>query len=316
MNDFDDSLRTLEHVFPESIGGTITINDLCKDCNDHLGSNVDSSMVNNWFIDCKRFLLKLPGKDGRIPNPFENLVLASDPNQPLHYRIDNNGNKSIYLPTKLDRSTDPEGKKRVSIRMDIADEDKIPIILEKIRSRASKNGKEAKIEFGSREDGQIEQPMTIHTTLFDTLDWQRGVLKIAYELTYRQLGASYLAKPIAANLRALLRPDKITERDFEDHPILGSITFVGNRESFPLLSDPDSLYAALLPIDNKLSCFVRVFDIFQGLVLVSEQFSDQPVLDGIVIHIDVARKTTIEIPYYKFLTKHSNIGRSDGTQRQ
>ena len=50
LNKFDDSKKTEEHVFPEAIGGSFSIFNLCKPCNDKLGANADSHLINNLFI--------------------------------------------------------------------------------------------------------------------------------------------------------------------------------------------------------------------------------------------------------------------------
>lgn len=41
---------TDEHVIPEMIGGWITIPFVCKDCNNHFGSNIESKLKKNIFI--------------------------------------------------------------------------------------------------------------------------------------------------------------------------------------------------------------------------------------------------------------------------
>ena len=87
LNNFEDEFKSIEHVFPESIGGCITTDRVCKSCNDHLGSFVDSHLVNHWFIQLYRLLYKLPGKNGKLPNPFGEGVLKDDSSQKIRYLI-------------------------------------------------------------------------------------------------------------------------------------------------------------------------------------------------------------------------------------
>lgn len=271
MKEFDDSLRTVEHIFPESIGGNITIRDVCKGCNDHLGSFVDSPMVNNGFIDDIRFRLKLPGKDGSIPNPFKNSVMASDPAQKVRVKTENGKIDGIEIVTSKKVTTDEEGNKRIELKVDRLHKHLIPEMIEKMRSRYAKRGQTLQKEWKFEE--YHSDTTDLHQTLyFHGFDWQRGIMKIAYEVTYRQLGPKYLTNPIATNLRELLRIKYIAENDFQRYPVRGTISLASNKEFFPLFSDPDSLYAALMSVNDSLSCIVKIFNVFQGLVLVSEKF--------------------------------------------
>jgi hypothetical protein len=45
---------TEEHVFPHAIGGTLTIDRVCKPCNDFLGAKVDVLLTNHELILIKR----------------------------------------------------------------------------------------------------------------------------------------------------------------------------------------------------------------------------------------------------------------------
>ncbi len=62
---------TAEHIFPQSIGGTRIIEEVCKDCNSKLGSDVDSPLINNVLMEFYRYIYNLKGqKNNRFPNPF------------------------------------------------------------------------------------------------------------------------------------------------------------------------------------------------------------------------------------------------------
>ena len=60
-----------EHVFPESIGGPLEIDSVCRDCNIMLGHEVDSKMTNHLFIKMIRYEMGLIGKTGKLPLPFK-----------------------------------------------------------------------------------------------------------------------------------------------------------------------------------------------------------------------------------------------------
>ena len=62
-----------EHVFPESLRGTLTFNHVCDSCSKNLGQHVDAHLMNHPLIRMDRARLGLQGKDGRVPGPFDNL---------------------------------------------------------------------------------------------------------------------------------------------------------------------------------------------------------------------------------------------------
>ena len=41
-----------EHIIPEFIGGSLTINSVCKSCNSRLGKEIDSEILNDYLIKC------------------------------------------------------------------------------------------------------------------------------------------------------------------------------------------------------------------------------------------------------------------------
>src|SRR5262245_62585375 len=72
-----------EHVFPEAIGGTLTIARVCKPCNDFLGANVDVLLTDHPLILMKRAELGMSTSAGKGVDPLRKMFsigsLASDP---------------------------------------------------------------------------------------------------------------------------------------------------------------------------------------------------------------------------------------------
>lgn len=248
-------------------------------------------------------VLGLAGKSGTVPNPLEDGVVADDPNHKLKYIIEEGAPRRLYTVPNVEHGTDENGNPIISIRLDKTDEDKLPEILETLKTRLSKGGKQ--IEFKTRDahNVRIEQPLVRQTFKFETLGWQRGIIKIAYELAFRFLGPSYLDDPIAQNLREILLPDEITDDIFAKHPVRGTIQLTDNMQDFAFLDDPDSLYGALLHINGMLICAVKILGVFQGKIVVTENFQGGAPLEGDVIRIDVAKKETLQMPYYEYLSR-------------
>ncbi|MGP8215372.1 MAG: HNH endonuclease [Bacteroidia bacterium] len=78
---------TAEHVFPSVVGGVFSILNVCKDCNEKLGKNIDNPLSRHPLILYWRNIFQLSRKDphGRkadrnIPNPFPGKHKGEDGN--------------------------------------------------------------------------------------------------------------------------------------------------------------------------------------------------------------------------------------------
>jgi hypothetical protein len=58
-----------EHVAQYAIGGSLTIDRVCIDCDNRLGSTADAGLVNLPVIEQRRAQLGLAGQSGNVPNP-------------------------------------------------------------------------------------------------------------------------------------------------------------------------------------------------------------------------------------------------------
>jgi transposase-like protein len=63
---------SIEHVIPKSVGGVLTINYVCQDCNSELGSKVDSELnqhrhIYDTYLKIKDELNLTTGKGLRLP---------------------------------------------------------------------------------------------------------------------------------------------------------------------------------------------------------------------------------------------------------
>ena len=70
MKEKNNDEFSVEHVFPDAIGGTLIINNVCKCCNDYLGREVDCKLTDHFLTKLARYTYKIPNKQGEIPNPF------------------------------------------------------------------------------------------------------------------------------------------------------------------------------------------------------------------------------------------------------
>lgn len=87
---------TIEHVFPESIGGKLTIPYVCKDCNSKLGTAVDGKFQKLLCIELMRQIYNLTGKKGHCPNVFSGDWTVDDSDCPIkRVRIGNGAPEAL-----------------------------------------------------------------------------------------------------------------------------------------------------------------------------------------------------------------------------
>ena len=303
LNIYEDEKRSLEHIFPESIGGCITIDKVCKNCNDHLGSYVDSYLVNHWFIQMKRLQYKLGNKNGKLPNPFGEGVLNNDQTQKIKYLISDDGKPLGAYLVNNKTTSNHNGNTIIKFIMDKSSVSELSDILNTTKERLKKQyGPEVKFEDIKFFEGKIDKPIINFKKKLHNFNWQRCILKIAYELTYRLIGEEYLDDPIAFKIRELLKKKAITRKDLFDAKINGTLSYAEHSKSLPFIDDPEYLHAAHLFIDNKLSCVVRIFDLFHCMVVMSHNRKGNPDTDNKIYQINVKSKNFIEWEYLKYMS--------------
>jgi hypothetical protein len=83
---------SVEHVFPLSIGGRLTTDRVCQQCNSTLGSRVDSALSDFLPVRQRRAELALAGNADAPPVPMEMLLgianLAGQPERRIKTRYD------------------------------------------------------------------------------------------------------------------------------------------------------------------------------------------------------------------------------------
>lgn len=292
LRELNNATASEEHIFPEALGGNITIKNVCRECNSNLGRYVDAPLINNWLIEAKWMLLCLPGKSGKIPNPLEKGYIAGDPQHEVRYEFDSSGKpKRLYTVPKVIREEIDTGE-RIRIILDKSDENRLPIILEKIAQRAK--NKSLRMELLSRKEVHVEHPTMELNFTFNLWDWQRGLLKIVYELACMELGPEYLEDPTAAKFRAILRPETLSREQALQQGLKGTIRILGGEKPLLFLVDnPDWMVGGLLATGRSICGYVNLFNIFEGSIVVTVEREKYWTCqdNGIIWVIDVPNKS-------------------------
>ena len=278
--------KSVEHVFPETIGGTLLIESVCADCNSWLGTNVDAALVDHPLILMARAQLRLPKKDGGLPDVIKKVFnigsLRDDPNQQVLTLTDPETKQlSIKMLYKRTATPHESGGEAVSIIIDKSDESRIGTIIQRERRRAgltSLTDDELALEVEgivANNHGTIDKPTVRYSIPIDLIQYQRGLLKICYELAWRWLGDEFLSDPNAAKIRqCILCGIPTTPAEIAKTGLRGNFTIGANIDPFQLWNkEPNSNIGLAMRVGKKISVGVRIFSTMAGVVCVSENAS-------------------------------------------
>ena len=264
-----------EHVIPDAIGGYIHCYRVCKDCNSHLGDHVDKLMLDHYLIKGARYVHKLKGKTGAIPNPLTGDGLLNTGEKVRVEDVDGVATPRI-LPQSPEISSDNKSGK---ITVDVKDEKLIPAMQQKMLKKMGLKPGEVTL-VSHREVHQIANPVVQMQAKIDLKKYKIGLLKIAYECC-AEMFPEYENDPLG-RLYAEILHDVAYEVDGAIER-LDEVKFEGNGLQDPL----EPLLSQFIDYTNNkrhiivlfnhaghLYCLVKVFEMFSQLI----QMSDAPYL--------------------------------------
>jgi hypothetical protein len=212
---------TEEHVFPEAAGGNISKYVLCKPCNDKLGHWVDAPYVDQKHIQLARATYKIPGKTGKIPQPFSDTYSIHCSDSQLKIKLDNHFAPRV-IPQAPKVWITESGAIGLNLSLDVKDRKDIPKIIRTVLSRFFKsdegmrlgwsdeqkeNAIQRSIDRASKVQPKSEQ---IQSSLGGRWTIELKTLfvehvKVIYETCCLELGASFINSPSGERLRTFLR---------------------------------------------------------------------------------------------------------------
>ena len=292
---------SVEHVIPESVGGSLEIDAVCRECNSELSRLVDNPFASCSIIQLARYHHSLGGKRGIVPFPFGGIgtletgqKVSMDRNFAPHVKRD-------FRITKL-----PDGGFEVLFSADASDKDKFEEMLGNPLRKAIKaefpdwspdkvDEEIAKVIAYAREQTPLSEQMPIRKQwTFGFHDLLFEFFKISYEMWFRRFGYPWVeGSPTADTLRKA-----ILQRD-PSLPIRGQL-FCPN---LPIpLSDPFRNHL-ILQLDG--TCVVRLFNVTCAVECeaTDSRFKlDQ--LDSRIVIQDFLAGTLTEENYPDFLAKN------------
>lgn len=288
---------TEEHVFPDAIGGKLTIDRVCKACNDFLGANVDVLLTNHELILIKRAEFGMIDRAGRAIDPMRKMFgvgkLAHEPEKRIQLVPDPRTGR--LQPTMMHhsiRTKCDDGTEAVQITLDQSKIGELGKIIQRERKRAGQKPLpeseiEALVATAKQNIQTIEQPCVLYQLEIDTYDYQRGICKIIYELACLWLGDAYLNDPVASSLRNFILSGK-------EEQIAGQILFGGNESPLSLWQSERKAHIAMGSQQGEaFFVAVRIFDAVCGTLCVTHAVSKYPMIpDGHFLLIDLMGGTS------------------------
>lgn len=269
-----------EHVIPYALGGSLTIDRVCEDCDSRLGHEADAGLSNHFKIEQRRAELGLRGQSGSVPEPehrsFKRPVASKrDPKHRVLLRRDRAGRiTSRTLPHVEFRITvTPEGMliEPVAVYIDPNDAHEAKGLAVAALRKAGLED-ESTIEMISDSFTATLTPVEAPEEFESTIEvrvggYKQGILKIAYELAWYWLGDRWLDDPTAIAMRDLLNgrtSSGVRGKVFDD----ANVAIVARQ------GDQRVLHVAYLyEFDGKLILFIRLFDLLTAGFEVTEDAS-------------------------------------------
>jgi hypothetical protein len=279
-----------EHVFPDSIGGSLTVDSVCADCNNRIGSEVDSKLADNLFVKLIRWELGLLGRTEKTRPLMGDLVGS---------RADEGGAIRVALtPDKAEgglrgrvitkRCESITVEKGIEWQKSVVDSENLKTFVSMIQASCRHHGQpeptveeithlydylkahsevdecRVKIAEGILFRGKLDRAdPNVVECWGDMTEVNRAIVKIAYELAYEWLGPTYLNDPTALILRRF-----VLDPSFRPQPEENGV----KRMAFKIESLNGREYSHMARIcysDVGLVCEVTVFNVIWGYILVT-----------------------------------------------
>lgn len=273
--DFPDSEPfNEEHVIPLSIGGPTSLCiQVSTDANSRFGTEVDSPLVNSFFIKQHRHKHHLPGQSGNIPDiEFKGTLQNLDTPVPARFSIGVDRTK-IWLKPTVEYVTGEDG--RQSVKIGASSEDELLQIIKNINKKNTKKGLNPidtatalnKANYNHISTPEMEAQMSIDVTSFS-----RAFVKMALGLAHFAIGEPYSRSEGADLLRKFLWESDPEKR--KKIPLHGqTFPFYNDVKMKNILSIADRHVIGILNGDPP-TFFASLFGEYMGVVSLSNSYNE------------------------------------------
>lgn len=281
-------------MISKALGGSLTIDRVCLDCDNRLGGFADSGLINLSAVEVVRHDLELAGQNREIPDPRAKILKIPfvNPNDSKHRVrevVDESG-RSIFHTlsyvefevTYLDEGTLIQP---AHVYIDVADESKAKMLAKSaLRKKGIKDKNLLEKLAQDFSDGLVLANNSVamqRTVPQRSGGHELGLLKIIYELAWYWLGDVWLSDPVACVMRDYLcgrsTSTMLNGKVYDDPDV--AIVAVGG--------DARILHVAyIFEFEGNLLVLLRLFNLFTVGYVVSHEASKYqfPVKNALVFN--------------------------------
>lgn len=243
-----------EHIIPDAIGGRVFIYHVCIDCNSNLGEQADHHLTDHLLIR----MFRSEHQIGGAPNPFPKGRLLDDPRQIVYTELKD----GVLVPKLRVQKVETESPGIIQFTGEAKDQKEIRAAIDKTFKRKNLPLLTDE-EFNERLCETPITGMTVDVSV-DSFYYARALAKIAYEMTWRWLGDSYIDDGLAPAIRHFIR---YGESD-SDCSFIQMCRLVTEDESAKFVVPTD--HTVILEFKEKsIICTVSIANIFVSNFIMS-----------------------------------------------
>lgn len=270
--------KSIEHILPDSLGGILTLDKVCKKCNEEIGSSIDSKMLNDDLISIIRDNLKIKNKDGNLidlSKHFSNKFYDCETNEKGIFKIQNlDGQNRVYV---IEPNKDKSKIKFLGNTVFFDDISDIDLLVNTVSKKAKSDGCETfnKNEFKANIIKNFPYKLkkkTFQAKAFaNKNNYIPEIVKIIYETLYYKYEQKFLNTKFAKFLkdRLNLLKDNVENVDLEFKNMKSELYIIDKIDNF----QPENLVLLILsrnPINNDIFINLNFFNAINANILLYE----------------------------------------------
>lgn len=295
------TLRSDEHVIPDSLNGYYHIYNVCKTCNSNMGASVDGVFLNHKLTQLYRYVEQIKGKSGSIPNPFKEVRgMKEQPETKVKTEIKDGEIITKYIQNVSFEKNEDGSIRSFHITVDASDEHKLEGIKKNI---IKKYGLEESNFKTTIQSNKVDKPVLEGTWEVDTHKYKMGLLKIAYEFAVDSI-PEYFNDVTAIQISKILK-----DADYEELDNL-KISNGFKTDGFNFVEDFIDLdkkrhILMLLSFEDALICFIKIDNLMQLAVqLSSVKYYD--LIHSVIGINDLEEKVFYKKTFHQFINSQKS----------
>jgi len=280
-----------EHIIPESIGGSLTIREVCTCCNSKLNRKFEQNFKNEFTVRMKRYEHNIRGKrkNDVPPFPFRGYV---DTDISAQCQLDQDFAPSLKTDVELSKvngdtfqcKISADAAKRAEVIKSL--ERKLPKCIQEIHpeftsvqveGEVKKLIKKVEEQFDLPENRKIVRPNLNYKFKVDLKIFMLEYAKVAYEFAFHQFGKSFLEEQIATEIQDFLCGGSDSAMQY--------IKGIELKEII-LNYSPDKHYLFIL--DDK--CIVSLFGYGMAIKITDSEIKKLTPMNSTIFIFDPAKK--------------------------